>query len=213
MKKRHYFFVDFLVVLFVVISLLISALAVAATDTPENKVRQTFERIESSLTALKASNGMSKSNIRLVLNEYLLPEVNSRFFAYKVLNKNLLKLSDELKQEFIQELSTQLINTYVHLLSKYNNEVIEIGQSQLSKSGKIAMVDIRINGREKSYKAVLKLIQSDADGWYFFDIIIEGISLVQTKQNEMNASFGRLGAEETLSHLKHINQKALTLTP
>ncbi|WDE09691.1 MlaC/ttg2D family ABC transporter substrate-binding protein [Thalassomonas haliotis] len=210
MKKRSYFVVDLVVIAFVILSLFISTIVIAAADTPENKVKQTFERIELSLATLKRTNAMTTANIRQVLREHLLPEIDSRFFTYKVLNKNLFKLSDELKGEYIQALSAQLINTYAHLLSKYNNEVIAVGKSQLSKSGKMAMVNITINGQEKSYKAVLKLIQSGEGGWYFFDIIIEGISLLQTKQNELNASFNRLGAAETLLHLKDINQKAST---
>ena len=77
-----------------------------------------------------------------MLTKYLLPEVETKYFTYKVLNKNLAKVPEELKEQFVHELSQQLIHTYSNLLNKYNNEVINIGQSVLSKSGKMAMVDI-----------------------------------------------------------------------
>ena len=144
-----------------------------------------------------------------MLNQYLLPVVETRYFTYKVLNKNMSKVPEELKIEFINELSIQLVNTYSHLLNKYSNEVIDIGQASLSNSGKMAMVDITIIGKNSTNKAVVKLLQSKDKGWLFFDIEVEGISLLQSKQAEINASFNKLGIEGTLLQLKKINQKLL----
>ena len=62
--------------------------------------------------------------------------MNNQFFSYKVLNKNLPKISKELKGEFVKELTSQLINTYSHLLTKHNDESIYVGRGVLSKSGK-----------------------------------------------------------------------------
>ena len=152
---------------------------------------------------------MTKVNIRAVLTEYLLPEVETRYFTYKVLNKNLTKVPEALRESFVTELSLQLINTYSSLLNKYNNEQLYIGQSSLSPSGKMAMVDITIVGKTKSNKALVKLMQSNANDWLFFDIEVEGISLLQTKQGEINASFNRLGVDGTLLHLKNINQRVI----
>ena len=50
---------------------------------------------------------------------------------------------------------------------------------------------------------------SNNSNWFFFDIEVEGISLLQTKQAEINASFSKLGVEGTLTHLEKINQKVL----
>ena len=52
-----------------------------------------------------------------------MPEVNTQFFSNKVLGKNLTKIPNELKGNFVTELSLQLINSYSQLLSKYNNEL------------------------------------------------------------------------------------------
>jgi ABC-type transporter MlaC component len=209
MKTKRAFNTNLLSVVFITIALLISATVFASADEAKVKVKNVFSQVETSLIKLKKTDTLTKNNIRDVLNQYLLPEVDTRYFTYKVLNKNMAKVSDELKTSFITELSQQLINTYSNLLNKYNNEVINIGQSTLSKSGKIAMVDITIVGKNKTNKAVVKLLQSNELNWLFFDIEVEGISLLQTKQAEINASFNKLGVEGTLSHLQKINQKVV----
>ncbi|AZQ84517.1 ABC transporter substrate-binding protein [Colwellia sp. Arc7-635] len=196
-------------VVIITVALLISTTVLASAEEAKNKVKAVFSPIESSLIALKQSNSLNQKNIRHVLNQYLLPEVETRYFTYKVLNKNMSKVPEKLKIEFINELSIQLVNTYSHLLNKYSNEVINIGQASLSNSGKMAMVDITIIGKNSTNKAVVKLLQSKDKGWLFFDIEVEGISLLQSKQAEINASFNKLGIEGTLLQLKKINQKLL----
>lgn len=210
MKSPYEKNVNIFVIIFILLSILISSLALAETVSPEEKVTTVFSKIESSLIPLKAANRLTKNNIREILNQYLLPEVNIQYFSNKALNKNLSKISDELKAEFVTELSIQLIDTYSHLLSKYNNEAISVGTSSLSKSGKIAMVNITIVGKNKTNKAVLKLIKLHEETWLFYDIVVEGISLLDTKQKEINASFSRVGAENTLLHIKSINERSQT---
>lgn len=207
MKKSYDRSVDILVVIFILLSLIISSFALASTEEAESKVKRVFEQIESSLSSLKSKNEFTKTNTR---TKYFLPEVNSQYFSYKVLNKNLPKISKELKVEFVTELTSQLINTYSHLLTKYNDESISVGRGILSKSGKIAMVNLTIVGKNKSNKAVVKLLKSSDENWKFFDIVVEGISLIDTKQAEINSSINKLGVEATLQHLKEINSRNIT---
>ena len=49
------------------------------------------------------------------------------------------------------------------------------------------MVNLTIVGKTKSNKAVVKLLKSSDESWKFFDIVIEGISLIDTKQAEINS--------------------------
>ncbi len=207
MKIGHVAFTNLTTVVVITLVLLISTTVFASSEDAKSKVKTVFNQVETSLIALKQDNALTKIRVREVLTKVLLPEVDTRYFTYKVLNKNMSKVPDELKEQFINELSLQLISTYSNLLNKYNNEVINIGHSSLSQSGKMAMVDISIVGKTKTNNAVVKLLLSNAKEWLFFDIEIEGISLLQTKQGEINTSFNKLGIEGTLAHLRKINQK------
>lgn len=206
MKTERASFTNLTSVVLITMTLLISTTVFASADEAKAKVKTVFSEIEASLIRLKQTDTLNKANIRDILSQHLLPEVDARYFTYKVLNKNLSKVPEDLKESFVTELSLQLINTYSNLLNKYNNEMITIGQSTLSKSGKMAMVDITIVGKNKTNHAVVKLLQSNEKKWLFFDIEVEGISLLQSKQGEINASFNKLGIAGTLTHLQKINQ-------
>jgi len=209
MKTERAKYTNLTSVIIITLVLLISTTVFASSDEAKSKVKGVFSQVEASLMTLKQTETLTKTKVKAILTQYLLPEVDTRYFTYKVLNKNMAKVPEALRESFIAELSIQLINTYSNLLNKYNNEEINIGESTLSKSGKMAMVDITIVGKTKTNKAVVKLLQSNDKGWLFFDIEVEGISLLQTKQGEINASFNKLGIEGTLSHLQKINQKVI----
>jgi ABC-type transporter MlaC component len=208
MKNSSERTVNIIIAIFILLSLLISGIALASTEAAETKVKGIFGKIESSLSMLKNKNEFTKNNIMSELNKHLLPEVNTQFFSNKVLSKNLKKVPEDLKADFVTELSIQLINTYSNLLSKHNDETIEVHQATSSKSGKLAMVNVTVVGKNKTNKAVVKLIKSTDETWKFFDIVVEGISLIDTKQAEINASFNKLGAEGTLKRLQEINKKS-----
>lgn len=211
MKKSPANNVNFLVFIFLLLSLLISSLALASTNKSlaENKVTVVFKNIEEAVTALKIQNQLELKYIKTVLNTHLVPELHAQYFSYKVLGKHIAKMSAETKEAYVTELTAQLINTYSRLLSKYNHETISVGHATLSKSEKIAAVSVSISDKERVSNAVIKLIKTNHDDWLFFDIIIEGVSLADNKHAEVNASINKHGVEETLQRLKAINQKSL----
>ena len=105
MKKSYSHNVNIYVVIFIVLSLFISALATGSSDSPELKTKIVFGQIESALVSLKNEDKFVKSNIRDVLELHLMPEVNTQFFSNKVLGKNLTKIPNELKGDFVKNLT------------------------------------------------------------------------------------------------------------
>ncbi|MEW6989212.1 hypothetical protein AADZ91_00870 [Colwelliaceae bacterium 6441] len=66
------------------------------------------------------------------------------------------------------------------------------------------------NGRKPKKNLRSLKRENERRNMAFVDIVVEGISLLDTKQKESNSRFNKLGAEGTLLHLKHINQRSLT---
>lgn len=183
-------------------------LAVAEVNNePEKQVKVAFGIIEQEIIQLKQRNEFNSAQIKKVLNQHLLPEINTRYFALKSLGKYAKDMSEETKLSYIQALQIQLINSYANLLSNYNNEKIVFNKSSVSDSGKIAQVYLNIESRNKTNTAVIKLMKITDDNWKIFDIVIEGISLVQTKQAELNSSIAKLGVVGTLEKLQTMNAK------
>lgn len=199
------------ILIFILLSVLISALVMAENNTdPSVKISRVFSEIENEVNQLKNNNKLTGIELKNVLNKYLLPEINSRYFAMKSLGKHITTMSEEIKLAYVQELQVQLINNYANLLSKHNEGKIIIGAATISESGKSALVNIKIENNAQTNTAVIKLINTAEQGWQIFDIVVQGISLLQTKQAELDSSITRIGANATLEKLKIINEKLLS---
>ena len=198
-----------------VLSILLAALMTPLTkassiDSPSQNIELAFGVIEQEISKLKSHDEFTKNKIKSLLNQYLLPEINTRYFALKSLGQHAKSLPEDIKLAFVSELQIQLISSYANLLSQHSDEKIVFGNTSLSKSGKFSQVALTIENKGKNNNAVVKLVKNAEGDWKIFDIVIQGISLLQTKQAEMNASINKIGIDATLEKLKLINAKTTT---
>lgn len=175
--------------------------ALASTE-PAAKVQVVFEKITTELKRFDSQGQLQRDNTLIVLEQFLKPEIEEKYFAYKVLALQLKKLSAEQKTQMIELLLKMLMNNYAGLLEKYDNERIVIGETEFGNKLKTAEVSFVIKRVQQDIKAKVKLIKDPNEQWKFYDIEVEGISLVTSKQAEINASFSSLGIEGTIAKLK-----------
>lgn len=197
--------------LLIMVGMFASSLSHATvSDTTEVKASATalFAGLEESLGSFYSTNQLTSDNVKMLLRYKFIPASNTKYFAYKVLGKNLAKLNEQQKLAFIEALTQNLINSYASILVKYHNEKIVMEEPKIQPSGTIATVAIELQGTAKPVKAVSKwLFSENLNTWQIFDIVIEGVSLLQSKQAEINSSISRNGIEATLEKLNHVNTK------
>ena len=190
--------------------MLLIGLTLATTTVNATEVKAAaaalFNGLEQSIGELYNTNQLTQDNLKALLRIKLIPASDTKYFAYKVLGKHLANMTAEQKLEFIEVLSQNLINSYSSVLVKYKNEKIVLGEPKIQPSGKIADVSVEIMTVNRPVKAVSKwLYNENLSTWQIFDIVIEGISLLQSKQAEINGSISRVGLAGTLEKLKQIN--------
>lgn len=186
--------------IFLVASLL--AGKVMASDLA-GKAGQIFSKVETELKLLKRENKLQSGELRQLVNNTLLPHIDNKYFTYKVLGKHLEKMSAEQRVEFVELLTVELIGNYAESLKRYNNESISVGASTIAPSGKLATLAMKFSGQDKPINAMTKWRLSDKDNsWYIYDFVVEGVSLLQTKQKEIAHQLSSIGIDGTIVNLK-----------
>ncbi len=199
---------NLIIIVFLLLSFFIAQVAMAGnTIAPAKKIEQLFSKIEQEVNTLKHKQVFNKQELKQLLNQHLMPEVNNRYFALKVLGKHVKTMDDNLKRGYVNELENQLMHSYANLLSKYNNEKVLVTSEKISSNNKHAQVAINVINQQKTVSAVIKLNKNSENQWLIFDIVIEGISLLQSKQSEVQSSISKIGIEKTLEKLKELNLK------
>jgi len=198
--------------LLIVITLLFSSVAFSAKIdmTNPNKVIQsvssnTFARITADQARLKAD----PDYIQVVIEEELIPYFDYKYAAYKVLGAHLRKTSIEQRNNFVEVFRLYLVNSYSNILFKYDQQEIQIADNTNFKDANIVTIPVRIQDKNnQTVQLSFKLRKNQKSGeWKVFDVIAEGISMLNTKQSEISELIQRNGIDHVIDLLAKKNSE------
>jgi len=189
-------------------SMLFSLSAQAAVDATDpnalvdQAAKQTFAR-------LKADQAQVKSNpdhLRVIIREELLPYVDNRFAAYKVLGNQIKETTEAQRNAFVEVFTEYMVSSYADALAHFDKQTVKVEPGK-APSGNITAVkpDIFLE---------FKLRKNNKTGeWKAFDMVAEGISLLSAKQSELGGLIRQNGIDAVIAQLREHNAKPLVLKP
>ncbi|WP_416306226.1 MlaC/ttg2D family ABC transporter substrate-binding protein [Neptunicella sp. SCSIO 80796] len=200
--------------LVLVIGLSISTLAVAqAEDNPylmvKNAATKTFDRIKRERAAIDKNPDL----LRAIMEEELLPHVDYKFSALKVLGKHFKSVPQERIPEFIQVFRDYLVTTYAIAMAQYDDQVVEFEPKQEIDDDRMVTVRALVKepGRPDIKIAFKVRKNSRTDEWKAFDMVAEGISLLSSKQSELEGIIRQDGIDKVINMLKEKNSQPIVL--
>ncbi|ALO34215.1 toluene tolerance protein [Colwellia sp. MT41] len=133
--------------------------------------------------------------MRDIVEEELMPAIDYRYASYRVLGKHLKKISTQQRADFVAAMRHYLVRTYSIALSKYTNQQVIFEPEKPTKGKRIIGIKIQIiELGAPTINLVFQMRQNKKTGhWKAFDITIEGISLLSTKQAELNKKIAKQG--------------------
>ena len=180
-------FVSHLALMFVLLAATVaSAQAGPASDT----LAQSVDRI----IALLADPAYKVADSRPAMRVKLIAAIGE-VFDMKELSRRALgpewnKFSPEQQQRFVTAFGALLENTYLDKIESYSDEKVQYLKEQDLGDGK-AEVSTKVIGKGKEIPISYRL--ADRGGWKVYDVVIEGVSLVQNYRSQ----FGQILMHET----------------
>jgi phospholipid transport system substrate-binding protein len=162
-----------------------------------------FTKIANNQDALKKFPDL----MRDIVEEELMPSVDYQYAAFKILGKHLRQTTSEQRVKFIAAMRAYLVRTYASALTQYSNQkVIFEPESQLRANVKSASVDVKIIDTGKPDINITFQMRKDTKSqeWKAYDMIVEGISLISSKQSEINRRISDLGLDQVTLELASI---------
>ena len=158
------------------------------TSDPNQVIRtvetDTFARITAERDKLEAQ----PDYIKVIIEEELIPYFDYKYASYKVLGTHLKKTTKEQRNAFVTAFKSYLINAYGHILFEYDQQEVEILDNKHFKGKKIISIPVTIRDKNDQVTNIaFKLRKNSKTGeWKVFDVIAEGISMLNSKQSELN---------------------------
>lgn len=183
------------------------AAAQEAAQSPEALVKDTTEKV---LAALENHQDEIKANPQAVMplvRDIVLPQFDFVQMSKLVLARNWREASPEQQQRFVEEFRELLIRTYGTSLSQYSGQKVNYLPNPPSPQPDRATVRTEIVQSSGPPIPVVYQLRQGKDGWKVFDVVIEGVSLVQNYRSTFNSEIQQGGIDGLISKLSERNRQ------
>jgi phospholipid transport system substrate-binding protein len=173
---------------FLILLLALAAAPVLAGErTPGEMVRTHSELILNTLDQRRAEFRQQPSLLQAFIREEMERLFDRDYSARLVLGRHARSASDAQVGAFGEALSNNLLNRYGSALLDIDPGVnVKIRAENLLQNGRITRVATEIERRGGAPVPVDYLFRETTDGWRAFDVIVEGVSYVQTYRNQFD---------------------------
>ena len=152
--------------------------------------------------------------LRSLVTQDLMPYVNVRYAAYKVLGPYLKKTTRSERDAFVLAFKEYLISSYAQVLTQYTDQSIKIEPQKSIPAGR-SIVSVRVtivDNKRPSIQLDFKLRKNNKTGqWQGFDMVAEGISLISTKTTEWSAVLRQEGIVSLTNKLQLLAKNPIVL--
>jgi len=162
------------------------AMAGPATETLSGSV----DRIIALLADPAYMNPATRPDMRGKLIAAIESIFDMKELSRRALGADWNKFTPEQQVRFVAAFGTLLQNTYLDKIESYTDEKVQYLKEQDLGDGK-AEVSTKVVGKGKEIPLSYRLL--DRDGWKVYDVVIEGVSLVQNYRSQ----FGQILMHES----------------
>lgn len=187
--------------------LLVAGAVQAQVSEPEALVRETTDRVLQALEQNKERLKNDPQAVQALVSEIVLPHFDFELMSRLVLARSWREASADQRQRFVNEFRQLLIRTYGTSLSQYSNQKVEYLPSQPDPDPKRATVRTQIRQSDGPPVPVVYQLRQTKDGWKVFDVVIEGISLVQNYRTSFAAEIRQGGLDALIQRIQERNSR------
>ena len=197
--------------------LAVPMLAQAATVDQTNPYRMMDTVSAHLFGTLKAEQPKIRANpeeLRVIVKQELLPYINTRYAAYKVLGANLRNTTAEQRDAFTAAFTDYLVASYAQVLTQYTNQKIEL-ESPKPVPADRRIISVRVDivdPQRPPIRLDFKLrLNKKTKEWQGFDMVAEGVSMLSTKQSEWSGQLRTKGIDAVTQSLRDLAAKPIQI--
>lgn len=189
---------------------LLSATAWAAEVLlpPQQVIQKTSDQLQVSLQKPEYKNDFKKATA--LVDQIIEPQVDFDRVSMLILGKYWKSATPEQKAQFKKEFRMLLVRTYTTAFTEYADWKIRYLPLEMNPGDKKAMVRTEILQSGAQPVAVNYRMLEEQGKWKVYDVLIEGISLLQNYRSSFTDEIARTGSlDQLITHLSERNSSAL----
>jgi phospholipid transport system substrate-binding protein len=176
------------------------ATILANTANTADKAAQDI--INSSIDKLKTLHQTTKepnfSQVKNLINANFLPFVDTKFSASQTLKPYWNSLTPNQQQKLADYIVNSLIDDYAGVLISYKDlDSLKIkADPKIKQRDNLAIVALNITTNTKNEDLIIATKMIKTDIWRVYDLVVSGVSLIKTYEQQFNSYIKRKGFDE-----------------
>ena len=170
-----------------------------ATVVDRSSPTVVVETVKNQVLKVLKDQSLEHTERRQEILDLITPNFDSRYMSRSVLAHYWKDASPQQQDRFIELFSSLLEGTLVVAIESYTNQKIEIASEK--RKGKRALVKVIIKHDTGVVTPINYKMRQNTDGWYAYDVIIEGVSLVSNYRSTFRTILRRDGMDGLLEEL------------
>jgi len=181
---------------------LVSATSQAQAGEPQEKVRETVNAVLAVLQDKSLQGPDNTDRRREKMRQAVFQRFGFEEMAQRALGQYWQKRTPAEKKEFIALFGELLERSYVNKIETYTGEqMVQYTKETIDKDGYASVHTAVVNKRDLNVEVVYRLLQRDGN-WQVYDVIIEGVSLVNNYRTQFHNIVSQESYEALVKRLK-----------
>ncbi|MDB6088201.1 MAG: hypothetical protein JWN85_985 [Gammaproteobacteria bacterium] len=178
------------------------AAAQANTQSPSEVVQNSAQSMLRELDANRDMYRKDPSKIGQLVDKYLLPHFDVEFAARLVLGKYWRTATPEQRKRFIDAFYHSLLNNYGSALSDFTADKLKIFPANVDPNADRATVRTEVKRSNGDRISVNYYMHKTPEGWKAWDVVIDGISYVNSYREDFGAQIDKQGIDAVINRLE-----------
>jgi len=206
MRKTLFIFTPLLLLTLLLPSTREVVAADAATE-PLEIVRSASEAILGRVIVDKALIEKDRTHVVNLINEILIPHINDRIMAQRVLGEAWKTASEDARTNFTREFSRYMVRFYGQVLLLYSGEKVEYLSVEKASQSNVRKVSSLISRAGEQPIEAAYQVELHSGEWKVTDILVDGISMVNSNKSQFKHLIARDGLDKVTSMLETRNNR------
>jgi phospholipid transport system substrate-binding protein len=173
-----------------------------AAGEPQERIRETINAVLDIISDPSLQGPEHTQERRKKIRQAVLQRFGFEEMSMRAMGQHWRKLTPEQKKEFVPLFSDLLERSYINKIEGYsgNKDKILYAKESIDKDG-YASVLTEIPARDLNVEVEYRLLKRDSN-WEVYDIVIEGVSLVNNYRTQFNKVIRQESFEVLLQQMK-----------
>jgi len=174
----------------------------SSEEGPTEVVRAAAQGMLGDLDKDRDAYRRDPAKIGQLVDKYLLPRFDIAFSARLVLGQHWRDATPEQRQQFTDAFYHSLINNYGSALSAFTADRLKIFPTKVDPDTTRATVRTEVKRSNGDRVAVNYYLHKTPQGWKAWDVVIDGISYVNSYREDFGAQIEQQGIDAVIKRLQ-----------